>query len=705
PTTSSRAASSPLSSPLPAVMDWLVVRREQFTDWNATISSDDSNPVARGLQIAMDKKLLQLVVDNAPWESGERIPFVRSWQRIDEFRKWVSNRSLNLASCRRIEFGQFGSDASALRGTPMRCQGTIVRVDRDDSLVTEPGFGSTSYRVLWLRPDGGGDQPVCVYVPPTCIDPSLKLEESPSVVIAGFYFKRIGYASKRGSDVAPLIQAAYVGPNGIAGRIVNTDYFDLIRAARREHAVWRAPVDYATPMSMVRLRFQSLIENMESTDWSWEPEQVVGTRWTKPLLELQRLAPEVELLTSQESWLPLSESSALVRKYAQIVSIERLPVNTSDGVGISDPFVFRCSVLPSPSEAVVTVWTQAVPQAWLKPDGTPIDEIQQPCCLVGLSTQNNERTWVWAKSIQWRLDPQLATESVGRIIDEAFPPLNDKEQFLLRNGWDLAWNDSVQSLQVEPIKPLSTIESEPFHQLLRVAKQSPYTSGSKPDSQTEPKPALVRSANDLIKTLGHSSKQRLRPLLERTELQLRVVRITRVPVVDPSLVSILGTGRYYQLDAMADIGNRSYEIKSETDPVVYYKEYPVTCVSIDLPDWLIGGGQTKNDGTQIKTEEESVWYPRIKLQASGWFYRFWSYKTKEITQSLGENKRQISPLVMIDKYERIGKDGNDREWATAWIVNGTTTLLGIAGVVVIWWYVRKKTRKSVRRGLPKRINS
>ena len=95
-----------------------------------------------------------------------------------------------------------------------------------------------------------------------------------------------------------------------------------------------------------------------------------------------------------------------------------------------------------------------------------------------------------------------------------------------------------------------------------------------------------RKITDLLESLRQPKKGASKLALERMSMNMRVVRISSIRVVDPVQVSLLGTNRYYQLDVMADVGDRSYEIKTDKDPVVYYKEYPVTCVSISIPSWL-----------------------------------------------------------------------------------------------------------------------
>jgi len=185
------------------------------------------------------------------------------------------------------------------------------------------------------------------------------------------------------------------------------------------------------------------------------------------------------------------------------------------------------------------------------------------------------------------------------------------------------------------------------------------------------------------------------------------VRVSSVRVEDPAQAAMLGSDRYYQLDGMADIGNRAYEDLGDKNsagnqvPILHHKEYPVTCVCLELPSWLISDAQDPKGNS--RSDSEAVWYPRMKSSASGWFFRFWSYKTQETAQSLGENHRQIGPLVVLDSLTLGIKttDGDSSGSTNANTANTLTMLIGVAGALGIWWFVRTKAT-SKRRSLKSR---
>jgi len=85
----------------------------------------------------------------------------------------------------------------------------------------------------------------------------------------------------------------------------------------------------------------------------------------------------------------------------------------------------------------------------------------------------------------------------------------------------------------------------------------------------------------------------------------------------------------------------------------------------------------------------------MKTAASGWFYRFWSYKTQETVQSLGEQQRQIGPLIVMDSLS-LGFTAINEEKpsnANAKTSNTITVVIGVLGTIGIWWFVRRSMRK------------
>ena len=74
----------------------------------------------------------------------------------------------------------------------------------------------------------------------------------------------------------------------------------------------------------------------------------------------------------------------------------------------------------------------------------------------------------------------------------------------------------------------------------------------------------------------------------------------------------------------------------------------------------------------------------------GWFYRFWKYKTLEMSQAIGDRGRQIGPLVVVDSLQSTL---SEQASASKSQPSGSSTLsilIGVFGVGAIWWFVRSR---------------
>jgi hypothetical protein len=174
----------------------------------------------------------------------------------------------------------------------------------------------------------------------------------------------------------------------------------------------------------------------------------------------------------------------------------------------------------------------------------------------------------------------------------------------------------------------------------------------------------------------------------------RVVRATKIPVEKVQAQSWLGSDHYYELDCMADIGNVTLEMPTENEPIIYNGEYPITILTRDLPDWLQDSELTKG-ASSVGSDELQVQYPRMRVQYSGWFYRFWSYKTQEMTQALGSQHRQIAPLVVSHNLQLSTEISSEKN--TTVFSSNLPWWIGLAGVGVIWWFARNRLTQSGRK--------
>lgn len=698
------------SSPLPAVIAWFESHPELTITTQASEPLGDDH-VLRGLWLAIDRKLLEQVLDSSPWKSAERIPFVRSWQRIEALRELIATQKTGLHAFQHLHVEQFGLESNFLRGRPIRFDGTIVQSERTAS-VSEPGFTKIEYQVLWLKPDDESNQPVCVYVPKENVDENVELKPDTRISLVGCLFKRLAYASQRGGDVAPLLLAAYVYPVDATVPLAQPNTLSFTSLPNQ--VVWSPPVDWMAPFAIVRQSVMPSVESLSANALNMGFRGLNASEVLKPFLAIERVGPEIDRLTKERPHWALDEHSSLVRLSGMVTKVERVPVDNSSTPGFESSFVYRCTFQPYHSEQhdnrplanEYIALSTSIPSQWMGRDGFPRESIHQPCILRGVGrTQASEDQKIsellWVRPLEWRLDADQATTKTYDSLRSLAPGLNANQTFLLEHRWNLTWLDLMQDLQSDPIKPLSQQEMEPYFSLMAIAKKEPLKTETSPENEKQVS-TKAKSVPDLLGSLMKQEKSLPKPTLERVEMQMRIVRVTRVRVDDATQIGFLGSDHYFQLDCMADIGNRSYEIKTDSDPVVYRKEYPVTCVSIDVPNWLLTTDETAADDKALSTPDTEqanegdsvVWFPRKKAVAKGWCYRYWSYKTKEISSLMGENKRQVGPLVVIDSLQRGIADSESENSKESWpITNLLTTGLGILGTIGIWWYVRSKTKR------------
>lgn len=653
---------------------------------NPSLNTLGQEKFFRGLQLALDERLLEQVVDNSNWGGVDRLPFVRTWQRVSLLRELLASKKVVSNHFPKIEVSQLLSNSNALRARPLRFEGSIARVDSMAS-TSEAGFGTTKYQVIWLRPYETSNQPVCVYVPLENIDSNVKVEVGTEVIVTGVFFKRMAHSSERGGDVSPLLLAAYLKPFG-SNETLPTNPLLTPSTTKSERSRWQPPVDTRTPFLNVQSRLGQSVLGLDDAvlESGFNGQDASGI--AKPIFELQRLVPEINLLLEQNSEWPIDDVATLNRLPGIVSKVSRIPISAQLASLLEQAYVYRCE-FETGSQSIVFL-SAAVPAAWKQANGSPLNEIRQPCQVDVLRLVGGN-SYGWTRAIQWKKASGLATDE----SQEWKPPISKPLAFLFDRNWDLAWLDQVRELQSDTIRPLSSKEIEPFYRLMRIAKESPLDVAS-PINATAQQPSIVNVLDSLTK-----SRKSAKPAMERVAMNMRIVRVSRVSVDDPAMAAILGSDRYYQLDTMADIGNREYEDVGDKgddkakEPVVYHKEYPVTCVAIDIPDWLLNAkGSESNPNSKL----EHVWYPRLKTSGAGWFYRFWSYKTQETLQSLGENHRQRAPLVVLDslKLGNAESDANGMAKMISNIANSVTVLIGVLGTLGIWWFVRKsiKPRRS-----------
>lgn len=642
----------------------------------------------RGFQLALDRVLLASIEDNSPWKSNERLPFLRGWQRTSVLRDALAANVTGPTQLNQVEVSQLMSVASSLRSTPIRFLGTIVRVEPSD-MIEEPGFGKTEYEIFWLRPDLTSQQPVKVYAPRNHIDPALKLGEATPVMVCGYFFKRFAYAAQRGPEVAPMLMAAYVGPPTATSTGKPEELLHFNTASFVKGPAWSPPTDLSKPYAIAKERLASAmsglsVDNADLDSLSTRDDMEI----VRPLLAANTLAPEMKTLAESNRRWPVTKQASIARVNGFVTKVETIPLPSEFASLLDRDVAYRCSLqakLENGNLQKVIILCKSVPQDWLPTAQASNQTIYQPASVNGLLLSDESETplIMWASQLRWIVPADWDQETITHL-PELIPSVAQNRQFLMHNQWDLSWIDTIQNLQTEPVKPLSQTEYEPFFQLIRLADTQPYPveKATEPIDLKKPRKLEPQSIVSVLEKLRPTNAQRT--ALERIRLEGRIVRVTSVPVTEPDQVKLLGADRYFQLDLMADVGNRSYEIKTEKEPILYHKEYPVTCVVARLPDWLL-----ESFAGEPGAASATTWYPRKKVQLDGWFYRFWKYKTLEMSQALGDRGRQIGPLVVADSLQSLTIE-SQQVASPFWGDNRVSILIGLCGVAAIWWFIRTR---------------
>ena len=403
----------------------------------------------RGLSLALDEKLLEQIVDNSTWWSTDWLPLVRSWQRIGTLRELLASQAAQPLHFPKIEVSQLLSSGHDYRGRPIRFEGTIYQVDPSAS-ISEAGFSNLEYEIIWLKPDDTSNQPICVYVPKANIDQNVKLVKDSRVTLTGFFFKRIAYKSQRGNEFSPLLLAASFKPFVATETVPDFNPFRAVNLLSSDSKKWSPPVDTKTPYSIVRPRLQKALESLDNAAVEAGFRESNVSVAIKPILELERLLPDLDLLLKNKSEWPISKSATLTRFAAIVTKIERIKIDAETSDVLEQSHAFRCQL--ETEHTPITLLCATVPAGWLQMDGTPLKAIRQPCTIDGLRlTRSDDTELAWTRSPKWVLAEELTS-----VDSSAFEPaIPERWQYLMENGWDLAWMDRIKELQVDPIKPLS----------------------------------------------------------------------------------------------------------------------------------------------------------------------------------------------------------------------------------------------------------
>lgn len=670
----------------------LRLMRDRLETWRTT--GNATRDLGSPFRIALDRVLLKRFLDNQNWMSKEQVVALRTWARIRELRTAMEERALAADELPIVEVSQvMGSENANYRAVPLRFLGSIASVDERTGRLQSEEWNGVAYRVWWMKPTEVSSQPVAVYVPielePSQYENDLKSE----LEITGFFAKRKAYASQRGPEIAPVIFAAAIRRVSNTPATKTQGYASWL-ANSIVTRTWSPPIDLATPIRLIK----STMESMPSYSIEGSSQSSIPPLALSLLMVAQKHEPELRTLTAtNQNWV-LSEQVKIdrVSGWCNQLKVWDIEAITESGVSTDLISILRREGFQTIYELSVqsstdsgneqrNVYVKSIPEAWRSQAKGDTIELRQPIEMVGFVCQPeaNGPSFVVGDHVSWKQSVSN-TEKLAELL----PEIDATDRYLLGRGWNLSQKDVIQQLQ-SPAQPISRQEEEGLFSLLRIAGED--------RSQTNiGKSFQATSIVEIIKSsLSATAKTRQRPSLLWTECNVRVVRVTRIHLDSSVQQHVLGQDYYYQLDCFADIGNVTFEIPTDTEPISYAGEYPITCIATELPESFLTQPQ-KSNAAGDQTDEpaltepegsanQDVFYPRLNGRVAGWFYRFWSYRTQEMTQRLGTKHRQVTPLVIVSSFQvnrgDVGGPSSGTISTIAWVA-------GLLTVAAVWWAVR-----------------
>jgi hypothetical protein len=678
----------------------------------------DMSPVATAYRLALDRTLLNQFSDNTPWRTEDRVPLLRSTQRAIKIADAIQSGVLVPEILPAIAVPQLMGDTDVLRGKAVRVWGRIALVDTIASLTTaDPRL--QEYRVLWLQPDDGSNQPIIVHVPATLKIPESLLMKDQSILVSGIITKRRAYASQRGGEIAPVIVAAHVGPMKRSSDAPPVELSAIQKSmisrwnAPQSTIAWTPPVDVAGAMLRIEQRIGSrlpaLVERVTTSQWSEDGgiETLAHDSVTQAILTgLNQVITDVILAANANTTSSDTKATQILSVSGIVTKVRTIPIAEPPFPGWSWKELYALNLSPfessfptespsptdRPASVQTVVLTQHIPALWKS-----ATTIRQPVVIHGLSvappTESGPRLMI-SPSVDWR--QPIAQVSIDATTNQGakqavswLPTLPAGWQSLLQRGWNLGWIDLLEGLQGQP---MSGRESEAFYEMLHASTRSPATDElSVPTDvlsvmesiQRAEKRKAARSAKGVVDPSSSGLASSSGYFIEGI-VQIR--RVQRIEVRDSKEQEWLGSDHYFQLDGFADIGRSRITIRYDeiAEPIIFEKEFPVTLVAVRLPDSMFVDADNRTAG------ESQAWYPRARMEVAGWFYRMWRFKTTQVSEATGDKEAQQGPLLVVRQFSDPPplEIANASQASPFW-VTALTSIIGGVGVLWILYQIRR----------------
>ncbi len=702
-----------------------------------------------GFEDALDLALLRQMRDAAFWGKAERLGVLRAFQRSES----MDSASSTWEQATPVSMASLMNAPDRFRGRWVRFVGSIAREASRETLRDSSWGGKTlsekEYRLFWLRPADGTEQPLCLYLTEDRLERLNKTAKErlaqsanrngeeieitnllkehrdaktdpPMLELECLFVKRLAYRSQRGVDVAPLFVVRNVQP--IDRSVPSANPVGLEKRA----SPWKPP---SPRLAAIPLLIDSIQEPLQQIDvralWKeLEETPVEGDSKAdrqsihKVLRVLHQSRRVPDALTE------MAQRGSAIGEYrcrrvrGVIVDCVPIRISAEDADWFGAPYFYQLKIQPIESTSMVELskdssessdrstliaLVPSVPKSWLdqpvlrQPIAVDAIDLNSSVQSAETNGQRESSSLLLCGAIDWSWKGMAE-------LSNASPPLPPHLQWLGARGWNLVDSEVVSGFQKQP---LQSRETEPLLSLIRIADDL------KLDSSWPLKPIGIEK-------IFENPRQNA---LSWSSLSMRTVRVRRVPVVEDASRGWLDGDFYYEVDGFARLNGFKVRLQTQPDdqqPLVFEDEFPMTVVCRTLPDWLLAVSVDRL-GVQEKGSEEAdrmasrdgdasgsdVWYPREAVQVQGFFYRFWSYASQLPEDRVAEGKgqkpgdsgrqyRQVGPILVGAQLSRGSTLDTTAVRRQLDRISGFFAF-GLVVVVYVTWRVTRYRRKMGKR--------
>ena len=660
--------------------------------------------------------ILDQSIDGTVWRSSDR----DALRLLLEQAKWDAHAGL--ASHRpigkRVGVIPLLQQPKVYIGKRVRVRGVVARIEQINAENPEGDVGDTTampvYYQLWLRPTDGADRPMIAVVDRipnalTQLDPLELIDDGPEVSVIGTFLKRLAYPSGKGADLAPVIvgtlggraarrsqdlnassvetEAELVGDRqGLFVMVVASVVLGLLIAAL---IMWRTHITAVrtralrkakqaskiTLPNVLILLFAACAAGLPCQGTTIAEDVPMGLRLVSGFDtdRLDRVYPFDQPEAVAESAKLLDRlrrvSAETLQSHATMLGPTAVPERGS--VAQFTAKLQSTQLVRVPEDLAGYLEFSTVSYSKFEVMGAGHEPLQVQVVSVPLSSQAKQGDEFSMTGVLVSPAVGLGTSPTYSITAGLVCPMvrwypagsaSPSHAFLASQGFDMSW---ITRLTRRDRKPLSSLDSDAFYELMRIASQPAVA--VKPETVSPVR--LLRDSKKKIGTL--------------ISIPLETVQVIRVEVTEPSRRKQLGQNHYFQIDAMGDLeGAVRIEILPTVEnpnggEVLFENRYPVSIVTRQLPDFL------------AKELGESVADPaiqrdvRVRMQLEGYFFRLWSYSS-ELMDEYGDNQ-QFGPLIVASRFQNLEVSGTD-PIGVRWIGWGAACFLSISMMAIFTWH-------------------